>query len=399
MLSMTLSAGPVTGGVDTHSQTHHAAVIDHLGRHLGDRQFPATPGGYRAMARWMSAHGELTQVGVEGTGTYGLGLLRHLRAAAVTVVEVNRPNRQQRAAAGKSDPIDAYAAAQAALTHTRCGVPKTRDGAVEAIRILRVTRRSAVKARTQTINQLKALLLTAPADLRQDLRHLRTPALINACAELLSSGSCHDPAHAAILALRRLGARYRFLTEEITAADRELHQLVTTAAPELLDLPGVGVEVAGQLLSTAGDNPDRMRSEAAFAHLCGVAPIPASSGKTHRHRLNRGGDRGANNALYTVALSRMRCDRRTRDYLTRRLAEGLSKPEAIRCLKRYLAREIYQVLVTPRRPRRPGPPSGRGGRVNPETPKARAAGLSRPPRPRTINPDEDPTPNPALDRT
>lgn len=347
MLIMSLSDGPVTGGVDTHSNTHHAAVIDHLGRPLGDREFPATPSGYRALLCWMRGHGELTQVGVEGTGTYGLGLLRCLRDADVTVVEADRPNRQLRATRGKSDPIDAYAAAQAALTHTRCGVPKSRDGIVEAIRVLRVTRRSAVKARTQTINQLKALLLTAPADLREDLRHLRTPGLIHACVGLQVTGPLRDPAHAVTHAMRRLAARYQHLTAEITDADSELHELVTAAAPDLLTLVGVGVEVAGQLLTTVGDNPNRMHSEAAFAHLCGVAPIPASSGKTHRHRLNRGGDRGANNALYTVTLSRIRCDPRTRDYLDRRTAEGLSKPEIIRCLKRYLAREIYQVLVTP----------------------------------------------------
>lgn len=280
----------------------------------------------------------------------------------MSVLEADRPNRQLRATRGKSDPIDAYAAAQAALTGTRCTVPKSRDGIVEAIRV-RVTRRSAVKARTQTINQLKALLLTAQSDLREDLRHLRTPALISACTGLQPAGPLHDPAHATALALHRLAVRYQQLTAEITAADTELTHLITLAAPELLALLGVGVEVAGQLLTTAGDNPDRMRSEAAFAHLCGVAPIPASSGKTHRHRLNRGGDRGANSALYTAVLSRIRCDPRTRTYLDRRTAEGLTKTEIIRALKRHLAREVYPLLRTPspssssQRPHR----SGRAG--------------------------------------
>jgi transposase len=172
MSRMTTSTGRVTGGVDTHSQFHHAAVIDELGRPLGDRSFPATPGGYRALLRWMLAHGELTRVGVEGTGAYGAGLLRQLRAAGVVVVEIDRPNRQTRAALGKSDPIDAYAAARAALTSTRRGRPKSRDGAVESIRALRVARRGAVKARTQTVNQLKALLVSGPADLREELREL-----------------------------------------------------------------------------------------------------------------------------------------------------------------------------------------------------------------------------------
>jgi transposase len=210
-----------------------------------------------------------------------------------------------------------------------------------------VARRGAVKARTQTVNQLKALLVSGPADLREELRELSTPVLIAACSQLQVIGPLRDPDQAHRLALRRLARRHQQLTAEITAADADLKQLVTAAAPGLLELVGVGIEVAGQLLTTAGDNPARMRSEAAFAHLCGVAPIPASSGKTRRHRLNRGGDRGANNALYTIVLSRLRCDPRTRRYVDRRTAEGLTKPEIIRCLKRYLAREIYQVLLTP----------------------------------------------------
>ncbi len=262
-----------------------------------------------------------------------------------------------------------------------------------------MTRRGAVKARTQTINQLKALLLTAPTGLREDLRRLSTPAVVHACASLQTAGRLHDPAAAVVVALRRLAARYHHLSSEIRAADRDLHELVAQAAPELLELVGVGTEVAGQLLTTAGDNTDRMHSEAAFAHLCGVAPIPASSGSNHRHRLNRGGDRGANNALYTVVLSRMRCDPRTRAYFLRRTAEGQSKNDIIRCLKRHLAREIYHVLATPTRPRRPSAPCGRGGRLNPETPQARAAGLNRLPRPRTIPADEDTTTIVALDKT
>lgn len=347
MSRMTSTTGPVTGGVDTHSQTHHAAVIDQVGRPLSDCEFPVTPAGYRALLGWLRGHGELERVGVEGTGAYGAALARHLRAEGVTVMEVNRPDRQTRAAVGKSDPLDAYAAARAALAGTAAGIPKTRDGAVEAIRALRVARRSAVKARTQATNQLKALLLTGPADLREKLRHLNTRDLIDTCTRLRPSGPLADPEQATKLALRRLARRHQYLSEEILAADVELRALVSSTAPRLLTLCGVGVEVAGQLLCTAGDNPHRLHSEAAFAHLCGVAPIPASSGKTHRHRLNRSGDRAANTALYTVVLSRMRCDPRTSRYLERRTKEGLSKPEIIRCLKRYLAREIYQVLVSP----------------------------------------------------
>ena len=378
MSSMTNQAGVVVGGVDTHSQTHHVAVIDYLGREMGDREFPATTAGYEALAGWLRGFGELARVGVEGTSSYGAGLARHLRQAGVSVVEVNRPDRRARRAHGKSDPIDAYAAARAALTATRTTVPKTGDGIVEAIRALRVTRRGAVKARTQTTNQLKSLLVTAPPEVRERLHDLKTPALVQACARLRTSGPVSDPLQALKVALRRLARRHQHLTTEIKDADAELHDLVTTAAPGMTDLLGVGVEVAGQLLTTVGDNPQRMRSEAAFAHLCGVAPIPASSGKTHRHRLNRGGDRAANNALYTVVLTRLRLDERTRRYVARRTTEGLSQRKIIRCLQRYVARELYQALVRLPHPRRPGRLMGWSGWVNPETPKARAAGLMHP---------------------
>jgi transposase len=347
MSSMTVEADVVVGGVDTHSQTHHVAVIDHVGRELSDREFPATEAGYVAVVEWLRGFGELSRVGVEGTSSYGAGLARYLRVVEVAVVEIDRPDRRARRARGKSDPIDAYAAARAALSGAHVVVPKTGDGIVEAIRVLRVTRRGAVKARTQTTNQLKSLLVTAPPKVRERLRNLSTPVLVKACARLRTPvGPLSDPAHASTVALRRLARRYQHLTAEIHTADRELHPLITAVAPEMVALLGVGLEVTGQLLTTIGDNPDRMRSEAAFAHLCGVAPIPASSGKTRRHRLNRGGDRAANNALYTVVLTRLRLDQRTRNYVARRTGEGLSKREIIRCLQRYVARELYQHLVT-----------------------------------------------------
>ena len=348
MTSMTITNGSVTGGVDTHGQTHHGAVLDHIGRQLGDQEFPATPSGYRALLQWMSGYGTLDQVGVEGTGTYGAALTRHLLEAQVRVVEVDRPDRKARRAHGKSDPLDAYSAARAALSGTASGVPKARDGKVEAIRALRVARSSAVKARSQAVNQVKALLVTGPAALREQLRHLSTPAMITTCARMRPADDIGDPEQATKTALRRLARRYQQLTDEITDADADLHQLVKHVAPTLLALPGVGPEVAGQILTTAGDHPGRITSEAAFAHLCGVAPIPASSGRTRRHRLNRGGDRAANNALYIVVLGRMRHDARTRAYVERRTHQGLSKPEIIRCLKRYIAREIYNALTAQR---------------------------------------------------
>lgn len=341
---MTNLTATVTGGVDTHGETHHAAVLDHVGRELGDREFPTTPSGYRALLSWLRGHGQLQGVGIEGTGTYGAGLSRHLRAAGIEVMEVDRPDRKARRAKGKSDPLDAYSAARAALAGRASGAPEARDGRAEAIRALRVARSSAVKARSQTTNQLKALLVTAPEQLREQLRGLNTTALIAACARFRPTGDVADPEHATKTALRRLARGHQFLSEEIGDADAELRTLVTAAAPGLIALPGVGTEVAGQLLTTVGDNPDRLHSEAAFAHLCAVAPIPASSGRTRRHRLNRSGDRAANNALYVVVLGRLRYDQRTRAYAARRTTEGLSKPEIIRCLKRYVARELYNAL-------------------------------------------------------
>lgn len=349
---MTVAASTVseiTGGVDTHRDTHHGAVVDQVGRHLADAEFPATPAGYRQLLRWLSQHGAIGQVGVEGTGAYGAGLARFLRANNVAVVEVDRPDRKGRRTHGKSDPIDAYAAATAALNGTASSTPKTRDGRVEAIRALRVVRRGAVKARTQAMNQLKGLIVTAPAELREALRGLPTAGLIATCARLRPNvdGSSDVAVTSAPTksALRHLARRYQQLSQEIAELDAELHPLVRAAAPALLELPGIGPEVAGQLLASAGDNPGRLRSESAFAHLCGVAPLPASSGRTDRHRLNRGGDRAANNALHTVVLTRLRHDSRTRDYVTRRTGQGLSKKEIMRCLKRYVAREVFRILT------------------------------------------------------
>lgn len=343
---MIATTGSVTGGVDTHGETHHVAALDELGRTLGDREFPTTPSGYSALLSWLRQHGELDRVGVEGTGTYGAALSRYLRVEGVTVLEVDRPDRKARRAKGKSDALDAYAAARSALSGAATGTPKSRDGRVEAIRTLRVARTSAIKARTQAINQLKALLISGPAELREQLRDLTTTGQIAACARLRPARDLCDPEQATKAALRRLARRHQHLCAEITDADRDLKALVTAAAPHLLELRGVGVEVAGQLLVTAGDNPERLHSEAGFAHLCGVAPVPASSGRTNRHRLNRAGDREANRALYIIVLGRLRYDARTRAYAQRRTTEGLSKPDIIRCLKRYVAREIYPLLFT-----------------------------------------------------
>jgi len=345
---MTDHAAQVMGGVDTHGHSHHAAVVDTLGRQLADKEFPANRAGYRGLERWLRSHGTVIAVGVEGTGAYGAELARALAQAGLRIVEVDRPDRKTRRRHGKSDPIDAYAAATAVTSGRAAGTPKTRGGMVEAIRALRVPYRSAIKARTQAINQARQLLVTAPEALRAALRDRSATDLARACARLRPA-DLTDPTSATKAALRRLGRRILALNEEIDELKIALHDLTARTAPDLLQLQGVGPDVAGQLLATAGDNPDRLRSEAAFAHLCGAAPIPASTGRKDRHRLNRGGDRAANRALHTIVLCRMRWDPRTRTYVQRRTQQGLAKKEIMRCLKRYVAREVYKILTTPPR--------------------------------------------------
>ncbi|MGI5518589.1 IS110 family transposase [Streptomyces sp. CA-106131] len=296
--------------------------------------------------RVLAPHGELVAAGVEGTGAYGAELARVLTAAGVTVIDVDRPDRKTRRMKGKSDPIDAYAAATAVLSGRATGIPKSRDGVVEAVRVLRIARRSAIKARTQAMNQIRGLLVSAPAMLREQLAGLDRAALIRTLARLRPGDDLSHPLAVTRASLRRLARRHQALDEEITELDCEIGPLVKQAAPALLELFGVGPETAGQLLASAGDNPERMCSEAAFAHLAGVAPIPASSGRTHRHRLNRGGDRAANNALHTIVLTRMRFDERTRTYVERRTKEGLNKKDIMRCLKRFVAREVYRALTS-----------------------------------------------------
>lgn len=356
-----IDAPEVTGGVDTHADAHVAAVIDLLGRHLADRSFPATPAGYRDLIGWISSFGKVGVVGVEGTGAYGAGLARALTAAGLAVVEVDRPDRKTRRDQGKSDPIDAYAAARAAASGRATGTPKSRTGDVESIRALRVARNGAIRARAKALTQLKSLIVTAPDVLRTQLAGLDGNQLVATCARLRPArgeqapmparakrparpGRLTDPAAATKRALASIAARIGHLDSELAALDDDLHELITPLAPTLVGLMGVGLDVAGQLLATAGDNPDRLRHEAAFAHLCGAAPIPASSGKTTRHRLNRGGDRAANAALYRIVICRLRWDPATRAYVERRTKEGRTKAEIIRCLKRYIAREVFNAI-------------------------------------------------------
>jgi transposase len=333
----------ITGGVDTHSEVHVAAALDPIGGLLGVREFPATAAGYAGLLRWLAEFGDVALVGVEGTGSYGAGLARYLAAADVQVVEVDRADRQDRRRKGKSDPLDAVSAARAAQSGRASGAPKGRDGAVEAIRALMVAKRSARNERTQTINQARGLILTGPDDLRERFTGLAAAALAEAIAALRPRPG--DAAEYAIrVALRELGRRVDFLDGQIERLDDLIIPLVTATAPGLLSLYGVGPDTAAMLLVAAGDHPERLRSEAAWAHMCGVAPIPASSGKVRRHRLNPGGNREDCHALWRIVITRMSAHPATRAYVERRTKEGLSKKEIIRCLKRYVAREVYRQL-------------------------------------------------------
>lgn len=336
----------VIGGVDTHTAKHCAAVVDRQGRLLGVREFDANESGYRKLASWMRSHGQLQRVGVEGTGAYGAGLARHLRVLGLEVLEVPRPDRRLRRQRGKSDPIDAEAAARSVLAGTAAVAPKGANGQIEAIRALRITRNGAVKAKTAATNTLRSMIITAPEELRKSLQvSAWHTTLVASCARLRPEmDRLDDPLQATKLALRSIALRARSLAGEVKVLDRQLRTLIEGTAPATLASFALGTDTVGALLVTVGDNPERLRSEAAFARLCGVAPIPASSGKTNRHRLHRGGDRSANRALHIAVVVRMRYCERTRAYVARRTAEGLSKKEIIRCLKRYLARELFRTL-------------------------------------------------------
>jgi transposase len=344
---MTFKTRRVTGGVDTHGDVHVAVAVDSVShRRLGVEAFPASTAGYVELLAWFCSFGELDPVGVESTGSYGAGLTRFLVRQGVSVVEVNCPDRRARRFNGKDDPTDAEAAARAVLAGTATAIPKSGDGPVEAIRALEITYHSASKDRTRAINQFKALLVSAPAALRE---HLQQHSFHRQLQLARRFHDHHDDLTTQELrwALKELARRIGFLDDQLGRLNTRINTIAADTAPALIGMPGVGPHVAAQLLAAAGDNPDRMRSEAAFAKLCGACPIPASSGKTTRHRLNPYGDRRANNALFTIVLVRMRHHAPTRAYVARRTAEGLSRKEIMRCLKRFVAREVFHALTNP----------------------------------------------------
>jgi transposase len=342
-MTMTTIARRITGGVDTHLDVHVAAALDERGAQLGVESFAATAAGYRELLCWLESFGTVELIGVEGTGSYGAGLTRHLLNHHVTVVEVDRPNRQRRRRTGKSDPHDAVSAARAAQGGEATGSAKTRDGNVEAMRVLRVARSSARRSRTQAINQMRSLISTAPEELRAELRDLSIYKVLTICSAFRHTGRT-DVTTVTKLTLRTLARRALSLEEEVKEIDGLLKTLVAETAPDLNAIDGVGTDVASAILVAAGDNPERLRNESTFAKLCGVSPLDASSGKHERHRLNRSGDRQANSALWHIVFTRMVNDPRTKHYIERRMKDGRTKKEAIRCLKRYVAREVFAAL-------------------------------------------------------
>lgn len=331
-------------GVDTHLDLHVAVLINTLGQVICTAEFETNPVGYDKLLRWCQSFGNLTKAGVEGTGTYGAGLSRFLLGHGVTVCEVNRPNRARRRLRGKSDPTDAENAARAVLANEATAIPKTQNGSVEAMRFLLIARRSAVKARTQAINQIRALLVTAPDDVR--LKYLKSSqiACIEGCNNIPILGDS-TLLEMLSISLSLLAKRWLNLTDELKIIDKNLKKITNAFAPQLMNQYGVGPYVAATLLVTAGDNPERLKKETSFAALCGVSPIEASSGKVVRHRLNRGGSRVANNAIWTITLIRMRSDPRTQQYVSRRTSEGMSLKEIQRCLKRYIARGLFPIIL------------------------------------------------------
>jgi transposase len=332
-------------GVDTHLETNHLAVLTDAGKPLADGEFPTSPVGYDDAVRWAQSFGTIVIAGVEGTASYGAGLTRVLQAAGIEVAEVSRPDRAARRRQGKSDPLDAYAAARAALAGDGLAVPK--DEHTTALRALLSARRSAVKAHTAATNQIHALLVTAPAELRERFRRHSTTALVTALARCRPATHRDPTAVAVLTAAKALACRVEFLDYQKRDLTAQLDALVKQINPALRAAYGVGPDTAAQLLVTAGANPHRLRNEASLAALCGAAPVPASSGKITRHRLSRGGDRAANNALHRIALVRMSAHPQTRDYVQRQDTNGRTKKEILRLLKRAIAREVFRLLTRP----------------------------------------------------
>lgn len=333
----------LVAGADTHADTIHVAAISMTGAAIGDREFATTRAGYAAAIKFLTSLGQVQRIGVEGTASYGAGFTRALTAAGIDVVEVTRAVKSTRRLKGKSDPLDAYSAARTALAGDGLASPK--DDTTAGLRALHIARRSAIKHRTAVINQIKAMLVSAPDSVREKYCRTTSLKLIEALARCRPDAQSEPWAQSVLTAAKMLAQRVQFLETQAETLQTQIDAFVTEANPGLRAAYGVGADTAAQLLITAGANPHRLHSEAAFAALCGVAPVPASSGKTNRHRLSRGGDRAANNALFRIALVRMSHHQPTKNYVQRQSALGHTRMEILRKLKRAIAREIFKLLT------------------------------------------------------
>lgn len=331
-------------GVDTHADQHTAAAINALGQIVATIEIPTTRRGFKSLVCWARRYGDFQRAGIEGCGSYGAGLARYLIEAGIEVIEVDRPNRQRRRRRGKSDLTDAESAARAVLAGDATTVPKDSTGRVETVRILHLTRRSAVKAKTQAGNQIRDIILTAPEPIRSQLRDKTTRVRVRTCARW-RPGPVNDPASASRRCLRDLARRWIALHDEIAQLEIDIERLLTELVPNLLAESGVGIDVAAKLVIAAGENPERLRTEAAFSALCGSSPVEASSGKHTSHRLSRGGNRQANNALHTVVMHRSRTCDETKTYIAKRRADGKTDRAIRRCLKRALARRFHRIIL------------------------------------------------------
>ena len=330
-------------GVDTHRDQHTLAVVTApAGAVVAGESASATARGYRELLRVAERDAPGRRAwAIEGSGSYGAGLARYLAERGEVVLEVSRTPPAGRRLRGKDDSLDAVRTARAALASETLALPRTGERR-EALRLLLVARRSAVDVRREALTQLRAVIVTAPEPLRHQLRGLPPGKLLDRCSRLRRTQSTADEL-ATRLVLRSLARRIQAATREADELEHELLAHVSALAPALLEEPGIGPIVAAQLL-VSWSHPGRLRSEACFARLAGVAPIPASSGQTQRHRLSRGGDRQLNRALHTIVLHRRQHDPATRDYIAKRIAEGKSRRDATRLLKRYLARHLYRLL-------------------------------------------------------
>ncbi len=339
-------SGHVVIGVDTHKYIHVAAVMDSIGGILATLTVPTDTAGFKQLLEWARSFGKIVAFGIEGTGSYGAGLTSFVRRNGHKVVEVSRPDRRLRRLNGKSDTLDAENAARAVLAGFATAVPKTGDGTVEMIRQLKVAHDTAVKDRSAAMITLKAMIVHAPEQLRQETAGKTQRMIARYCAALRPRG-LETTDDSIRHTLRFLAKRWTALDEEIKELSKLIEQLVQRRAPHLLDEFGIGVDTAAEILIVAGDNPERIKSEAAFAKLAGISPVPTGSGMTSgKHRINHGGHRQLNAAIYRTVIVRMQHHEATKVYVTRRTAEGKSKRDIIRCLKRYVIREVYQLIKT-----------------------------------------------------